>query len=121
MTCSARGCQAHRPHRSVSRRCPRHASIGFLVKSRALSHDMVAVMQAGRSIREKGAQPLLALDQRPRPEIFAVKVEKIEREEDQRRRVAAVRSELHDVERRSKWTILASADRLAPGSRRELA
>jgi len=95
--------------------------IGFLVKSRALSHDMVAVMQAGRSIREKGAQPLLALDQRPRPEIFAVKVEKIEREEDQRRRVAAVRSELHDVERRSKWTILASADRLAPGSRRELA
>ena len=43
---------------------------------------------------------LPALDQRPRPEILAVEVEKIEQKEDQRRCVAAVRSELDDVEGR---------------------
>ena len=59
---------------------------------------MIAVMQAWCGVPEQRAEPLLALDQRPRPEIFAVEVEKIEQEEDERRRVAAVRSELNDVE-----------------------
>ena len=59
---------------------------------------MVAEMQRRCSIREQSAEPLLALDQRPRPEIFAVEMEKIEQEESERRRVAAIRSELDDVE-----------------------
>ena len=48
--------------------------------------------------REQLAEPLLALDQRPRMEIFAVEVEEIEQEENQRRRVAAIGSQLNDVE-----------------------
>ena len=71
---------------------------GFVVESRAFPDDMIAVMQAWCGVPEQRAEPLLALDQRPRPEIFAVEVEKIEQEEDERRRVAAVRSELNDVE-----------------------
>ena len=61
---------------------------------------MVAVPKAGPGIGEQGAEPVLAFDQRPRAEILAVEVERIEQEKDKRRRVAAVRSELDDVERR---------------------
>src|SRR5262249_56341585 len=68
------------------------------IKGRALANDMIAVMQAWCSVREQSAEPLLPLAHRPRAEILAVEIEKIEQEEDQRRRVAAVRSELHDVE-----------------------
>jgi hypothetical protein len=35
---------------------------GFLVESRALAEDVVAVMQARSGVREQAAQPLLALD-----------------------------------------------------------
>jgi hypothetical protein len=55
-------------------------------------------MQARRGVREQGSQPLLALDQRARPEIVAVEMEEIEQEEDQRRRIAAVRRELDYIE-----------------------
>jgi hypothetical protein len=72
---------------------------GFLVESRALADDVVAVMQARWGVREQGAEPLLALDQRPRPEIPAIEIQKIEQEEDQRRRIAAVRRKLNDIER----------------------
>ena len=72
---------------------------GFVVESRAFPDDMIAVMQAWCGVPEQRAEPLLALDQRPRPEIFAVEVKKIEQEEDERRRVAAVACELDDVER----------------------
>ena len=61
---------------------------------------MVAVMQTWRPRREQGAQTLLALDQWTPAQILPVEVEEIEQEEDQRRRVGAVRSELDDVERR---------------------
>jgi hypothetical protein len=71
---------------------------GFLVESWALPDDMVAVMQARRGVREQAAEPLFALDERPRPEIVAVEVKEIEQEEDERRRVAAVGGELDDVE-----------------------
>ena len=64
---------------------------GCLVKSRSLADDVVAVMQARRSAREQGAETLLALDQWALAQILAVEVEEIEQEEDQRRRVAAVR------------------------------
>jgi hypothetical protein len=52
---------------------------GFFVKSRALSEDMVAVMQVRPGVCQQRAQPLLALDQRPWPEILAVEVEKSKR------------------------------------------
>ena len=57
-------------------------------------------LQAGCCVREHGSEPLLALDQRPRPEILAVEIEEIEQEEDEGRRVAAVGSELNDVKER---------------------
>jgi hypothetical protein len=47
---------------------------GFLVESRALADDVVAVVQIGCGIREQGAEPLLARDQRPWPQILAVEV-----------------------------------------------
>ena len=56
-------------------------------------------MQARPGVCEQRAQPLLALDQRPRTEILAAEIEEIEQEEDQRRGVAAVGSELDNVER----------------------
>ena len=71
---------------------------GFFVKSRALPDHMVAVMEARPGVCEQRAQPLLALDQRPRPQILAVEVEKIEQKENQRCRVDAIRSKLDDVE-----------------------
>src|SRR5262249_48057264 len=66
--------------------------------SRALPDDMVAEMQRGCIIREQSAEPLLALDQRTGTKILAVDVEKIEQKKYQRRRIAAVGSELNDVE-----------------------
>jgi hypothetical protein len=53
----------------------------------ALADDMVASVQAQRGVREQSSQPFLALDQRPRPEILAFEIQKIEQEEDQRRRM----------------------------------
>src|SRR5262249_3050811 len=53
---------------------------GFVVESRALPDDMVAEMQRRCSICQQRAEPLLALDQRPRLEILAVEIEKIEQE-----------------------------------------
>ena len=44
-------------------------------------------------------EPVLALDQQPLPKIPAIQVQKIEQEEDERRRVAAVGCQLDDVER----------------------
>ena len=61
---------------------------------------MVTVMQARPGVCEQSAEPFLSLDQRPLAKILSVEMEKIEQEEDQRRRVGAVRSELDDVERR---------------------
>ena len=48
--------------------------------------DMVVVLKVGSRIGEKGAQALLALDQGPREQIFAVEVKEIEEEEDEPRR-----------------------------------
>jgi hypothetical protein len=62
---------------------------GFLVEGRALADDMVAGVKARRGVHEQCSEPLLALDQRPRPEILALEIQKIEQEEDQRRRAAA--------------------------------
>jgi hypothetical protein len=53
--------------------------------------DIVAGVQARCRIQDQRAKPLLALDQRARPEIIAVEVEQIEQEKNQRRCVAAVR------------------------------
>jgi hypothetical protein len=55
---------------------------GFLVKGRALADDMVAGVKARRGVHEQCYEPLLALDQRPRPEILALEIQKIEQEED---------------------------------------
>jgi hypothetical protein len=52
---------------------------------------MVAVLQRGCGIRKQAGEPVLALDQRPRAEILAIEMEQVEQEEDQRRRVAAIR------------------------------
>jgi hypothetical protein len=49
--------------------------------------------------RKQGAETLLALDQWTLAQILAVEEEEIEQEEDQRRCVAPVRSELDDIER----------------------
>ena len=60
---------------------------------------MVVVLEGRRSVSKQGLEPLLTLDQRPRPEILAVEIEQIEEEQDQSRRVAAVGRQLDDVER----------------------
>ena len=44
----------------------------------AMAKLVIAVMQRCRRIRQESRKAVLALDQRPRPEIFAVEVEKIE-------------------------------------------
>jgi hypothetical protein len=62
----------------------------FVMKFRAMPDDVVAIAQAGPGVCEQCAEPLLALDQRLRAEILFVEVKKIEQEEDQRRRIAAV-------------------------------
>jgi hypothetical protein len=51
---------------------------GFFVKSRALPDNVIVVTEARSSVDEQGVKPVLAFDQRPRAEIFAVKMEKIE-------------------------------------------
>jgi len=51
---------------------------------------VIAVVQRGRRIRQQGGKPRFALDKRLRAKIFAVEIQKIEQEEDQRRGVAAV-------------------------------
>jgi hypothetical protein len=71
---------------------------GLVVKSRTLPDDMVAVVGAWRSIREQGPETLLPLDQGALAQILAVEMEKVEQKEDQRRRVAAVRCQLDDIE-----------------------
>jgi hypothetical protein len=59
---------------------------GFVEESRAPPNHMVAVTGACWGVREQRAEPLLALDQRSRPEILVVEVEKIEQKKDQRRK-----------------------------------
>jgi hypothetical protein len=55
---------------------------------------VIAVMQARIHIRKQRREPHLAIDERPRSEIFAVDVEKIEQKEHERRGVAAVGRQL---------------------------
>jgi hypothetical protein len=60
------------------------------MKRAAVPDLVIAVVQGRVRVRKQGGEPRLPLDQRPRTEIFAVEVQKIEQEEDQRGGVAAV-------------------------------
>jgi hypothetical protein len=60
---------------------------------------MIAVLQGRRCIREQRGEARFAIDERPRDEVFAVVVQKIEQEEDEAGGVAGIRSELDHVER----------------------
>jgi hypothetical protein len=55
-------------------------------------------MQGRRGVRQQGGEPRLALDQRPRADIIAVEMQKIEEEEHQPGRVAGVRRGLDHPE-----------------------
>ena len=68
------------------------------MKPAAMPDLVIAIVQGRVCIRQQFGEPRLALDERPRIEILAVEVQKIEQEEDQRGRVAAIRGELDDVE-----------------------
>jgi hypothetical protein len=59
---------------------------------------VVAVMQGSIGVRQQTRETFLALDEGPGAEILAVEIEQIEQKQDQCRRLAAVRSELDDVE-----------------------
>ena len=54
----------------------------------AMAKLVIAVMQRRRRMRQQRREALLPLDQRPRPQIFAVEMEKIEQEEDERGGIA---------------------------------
>jgi hypothetical protein len=51
------------------------------------------------AVGEQFGETFLALDQRPETEIFAIEVQEIEQEENQRRGVAAARRQLDHAER----------------------
>ena len=56
----------------------------------AMPDLVIAIVQGRVCIRQQFGEPRLALDERPRIEILAVEVQKIEQEEDERGGVAAV-------------------------------
>jgi hypothetical protein len=60
---------------------------------------MITVLQRWRCIREQRGEARLALDERPRHEIFAVDVKKIEQKEHERGGVADIRCQLDHAER----------------------
>ena len=56
----------------------------------ALPSLVIAVMQGRARMRQQGSKPRLALDQRPRADVLAVEVQKIEQEKHERRGITAV-------------------------------
>ena len=54
---------------------------GLLMERRAPAVVLIAVMQRRRGVRHQRGEPCLAFDQRPRADILAVKMQKIENEE----------------------------------------
>jgi hypothetical protein len=93
------GCRARKPHRRVSRRSLERHGAGLFVKFPAVPDLVIAVMQRRARIRQQSCKTRLALNQRPRAEILAVEMEKIEEEEDERGGVAAVGRRLDHAER----------------------
>jgi hypothetical protein len=71
---------------------------GLLVERRALSAVVIAVVQGRRDPRQQFGEPRLALDQRPRAEVVAVELQKVEDEVGQTGRVAGVRCGLDHAE-----------------------
>jgi hypothetical protein len=63
---------------------------GFLVESRAQTDLMIAVLQRSGGSFEQADETRFAFGQRPRAEIFAIEVEKIEQKEHQAGGVAGV-------------------------------
>jgi hypothetical protein len=51
------------------------------MKRAAVPNLVIAILKGGTRLRQQGGEPALTLDQRPRAEIFAVEIEKIEQEE----------------------------------------
>jgi len=81
------------------------------MKFPAANDLVISVVQGWRRIRQQRGEPGLPLDQRPRPQIFAIGVQKIEQKEHQRRGVAAVGRQLDHAERDD--AVGADAARLA--------
>ena len=84
---------------------------GLFMKFPAANDLVISVVQGWRRIRQQRGEPGLPLDQRPRPQIFAIGVQKIEQKEHQRRGVAAVGRQLDHAERDD--AVGADAARLA--------
>jgi hypothetical protein len=57
-------------------------------------------MQGRRETRQQFGKPRLALDQRPRADILAVEMQKVEDEEHEPGRIAGIRRSLDHAERR---------------------
>jgi hypothetical protein len=76
------------------------------MKRPAVPDLVIAVVQGRTRIRQQGSKLRLPLNQRPRAQIFAIEVQKIEQEEDQRGGVARFRRRLDHAER---------SDAVAPG------
>ena len=60
---------------------------------------MVAVLHGRRHIRQQRRKSLFAIAERPRHEILAIPVQKIEQEEDEADGVAGIRCQLDHAER----------------------
>jgi hypothetical protein len=64
------------------------------MKFPAVADLMIAVLQGRRYAREQRGKPRLAINERPRHEIFAVEVQEIEQKENEAGGVAGVRCQL---------------------------
>jgi len=69
------------------------------MKRTAVPDLVMAVVQGRTRIRQQRGEARLALNQRPHTQIFAVEVQNIEQEEDERGGIAAVGCRLDHAER----------------------
>ena len=69
------------------------------MKPAAMPDLVIAIVQGRVCIRQQFGEPRLALDERPRIEILAVEVQKIEQEEDECSGIAAAGCQLDRAER----------------------
>lgn len=73
------------------------------MKFRAAPDLMIAILQGRVGIREQPGKARLAIDERPRHQILALEVQKIEQEEHEAGGVAGIRSQLEALSRQPAW------------------